>query len=74
MKCEEGSGYRRHAASRDQRRLGLFQRGNSLAENLMVWAVAQAEIAHIVIPLAVVLETARLKDGRGDGALDAGSR
>ena len=51
-----------HAAPGNQRGLGLLEGRDTLAEYHVVRAVAEAEVSHVVVALAVILERAGLED------------
>src|SRR5690606_37315249 len=66
--------HRRHAAGEHERVLSSLERGELVREDAMVWEVAEARIAYVVIARArVLLEHGRTKDREHRGALDAGS-
>ncbi len=61
--CEQRGRNRCHAACRDQRVLGAFERCEFGVQGLVIWRVVEADVAEVVIArLAGVLEHRRLKD------------
>src|SRR5262249_46733464 len=61
-----------HTASRDQGSIGVFQRGQFLVEQFVVWRIVQPDIPNVVIAyLILVLKCRGLKNGGGDRPADA---